>query len=89
MIHQLYVNMISRSSLLLEGYGQDSHRHIWFVDPALLKQPLELGDEVQFLGPASEIIIRTRVVTLGLRPEDFPKFCSSINSVGLRWEEIT
>jgi hypothetical protein len=84
--HKIEVGMVGRSSVLLEGDSPERHRGIWFYDPAIVGE-VNVGDEVCFVVCGGAIGCG-KVTEIGLKPTDFPKFCSGLNSAGFRWESV-
>lgn len=63
----------------------DGHRGIWFYDPTLYGD-IVVGDVVVF--KSSGMFLAQGVVTGVVKFEDYPKYCSAINSKGFSWEPV-
>lgn len=80
------ITSISRESILLpEGATKDSHRGVYFYDPKTFESA-EVGDVVEFTC-CGEVVAIGMVCAIAHR-EDYPKWCSGINSSGFLWTDI-
>ena len=81
------VGMNQRGTVTIPGDSLHGHRGLWFYDPTVVGREVEVGDTVVFT------CLRTDVVAVGrceelVRPEQYPKFCSRLNTHGFRWGEM-